>query len=98
MDRSIVDQYVLLFVVCVVYSINYTAVLVDGCQLPHGEKGEGKGCEQNKDNNARSAYGRDALNENGELLLSLAVNLDLAHVNKSFGTLLVVHLYFERTR
>ena len=39
-----------------------------------------------KDNKIIDAYGRDTLNDNGELLLSLANNHDLAIVNTFFST------------
>ena len=39
-----------------------------------------------KDNKVLSAYGRDALNDNGELLLLFANNHHLALVNTLFST------------
>ena len=45
-----------------------------------------KGVVGNKDNKILGAYGRDVLNDNGELLLSLANNHDLAIVNTFFST------------
>ena len=39
-----------------------------------------------KDSKMIGAYGRDTLNDNGELLLSIANNYDLALVNTFFGT------------
>ena len=39
-----------------------------------------------KDNNILGAYGRDTLNDNGQLLLSFANNHDLAIVNTFFST------------
>ena len=41
---------------------------------------------ESKDNINLGAYGRDTLNDNGELLLSLANNRDLALVNTFFST------------
>ena len=40
----------------------------------------------NKDSNTLGVYGRDTLNDNGELLLSFANNHDLALVNTFFST------------
>ena len=45
-----------------------------------------KGGEGSKDNKVLGAYGRDTLNDNGELLLSFANNHDLAIVNAFFST------------
>ena len=45
-----------------------------------------KGGVGNKDNKILGAYGRDTLNDNGELLLSFANNHDLAIVNTFFST------------
>ena len=39
-----------------------------------------------KDNKTLGAYGRDTLNNNGQLLLSLVNNHDLAIVNTFFST------------
>ena len=39
-----------------------------------------------KDNEIIGAYGRDALNDNGELLLSFANSLDLVLVDTFFST------------
>ena len=41
---------------------------------------------RSKDNKNLDAYGRDTLNDNGELLLSFANNHDLAIVNTFFST------------
>ena len=46
-----------------------------------------KGQVGSKDSKILGAYGRDTLNDNGELLLSLANNHDLALVNTFFSTL-----------
>ena len=46
-----------------------------------------KGQVGSKDSKILGAYGRDTLNDNGELLLSLANNHDLALVNAFFSTL-----------
>ena len=45
-----------------------------------------KGQVGNKDSKTLGAYGRDTLNDNGELLLSFANNHDLALVNTFFST------------
>ena len=45
-----------------------------------------KGGVGSKDNKSLGAYGQDTLNDNGELLLSLANNHDLAIVNMFFST------------
>ena len=45
-----------------------------------------KGGVESKDNKTLGAYGRDTLNDNGELLLSFANNHDLASVNTFFST------------
>ena len=45
-----------------------------------------KGGVGSKDNKSLGAYGRDTLNDNGELLLSFANNHDLAIVNTFFST------------
>ena len=45
-----------------------------------------KGQVGSKDNKILGAYGRDTVNENGELLLSFANNHDLALVNTFFST------------
>ena len=45
-----------------------------------------KGQVGNKDSRVLRAYGRDTLNDNGELLLSFANNHDLALVNTLFST------------
>ena len=45
-----------------------------------------KGGVGSKDNKIVAAYGRDTLNDNGELLLSFANNHDLAIVNTFFNT------------
>ena len=45
-----------------------------------------KGGVGSKDNKILGAYGRDILNDNGELLLSFANNHDLAIVNTFFST------------
>ena len=45
-----------------------------------------KGGVGSKDNKNLGAYGRDTLNDNGELLLSFAYNHDLAIVNTFFST------------
>ena len=45
-----------------------------------------KGQVGSKDSKIIGAYGRDTLNENGELLLSFASNHDLALVNTLFST------------
>ena len=45
-----------------------------------------KGWVGSKDNKSLGAYGRDTLNDNGELLLSFANNHDLAIVNTFFST------------
>ena len=45
-----------------------------------------KGGVRRKDNIIIDAYGRDTLNDNGELLLSFASNLDLAILSTFFGT------------
>ena len=45
-----------------------------------------KGGVGSKDNKILGAYGRDTLNDNGELLLSFANNHDLAIVNTFFST------------
>ena len=45
-----------------------------------------KGRVGNKDNKILGACGRDTLNDNGELLLSIANNHDLAIVNTFFST------------
>ena len=45
-----------------------------------------KGGAGSKDDNILDAYGRDILNDNGELLLSFASNHDLAIVNTFFST------------
>ena len=45
-----------------------------------------KGGVGRKDNKILGAYGRDTLNDNGELLLSFANNHDLAIVNTFFST------------
>ena len=42
---------------------------------------------ESKDNKILGAYGRDTLNDNGELLLLFAKNHDLALVNTFFSTL-----------
>ena len=44
-----------------------------------------KGGVGSKDNNIFGAYGRDTLNDNGELLLSFANNLDLAIMDTFFS-------------
>ena len=41
---------------------------------------------ESKDNKIVGAYGRDILNDNGQLLLSFANNHDLALVNKFLST------------
>ena len=46
-----------------------------------------KGGVGSKDNKILGAYGRDTLNDNGELLLSFASNQDLAILNTFFSTL-----------
>ena len=46
-----------------------------------------KGGVGSKDSEILGAYGRDTLNDNGELLLSFANNHDLAIVNTFFSTL-----------
>ena len=46
----------------------------------------GKGQAGSKDSKILGAYGRDTLNDNGELLLSFANNHDLALVNTFFST------------
>ena len=46
-----------------------------------------KGGVRSKDNKIIGAYGRDTLNDNGELLLSFANNHDLAIVSTFFSTL-----------
>ena len=45
-----------------------------------------KGGVGSKDSKNLGAYGRDILNDNGELLLSFANNHDLAIVNTFFST------------
>ena len=45
-----------------------------------------KGQARSKDSKIIGAYGRDTLNDNGELLLSFANNHDLALVNTFFST------------
>ena len=45
-----------------------------------------------KDNKILGAYGRDTLNDNGELLLSFANNHDLALVNTFFSPKAVHHI------
>ena len=45
-----------------------------------------KGGVGSKDNKILGAYGRDILNDNGELLLSFANNHDLAILNTFFST------------
>ena len=45
-----------------------------------------KGGVGSKDNKNLGAYGRDTLNDNGELLLCFANNHDLASVNTFFST------------
>ena len=44
-----------------------------------------KGGVESEDNKIIGDYGRDTLNDNGELLLSFAKNHDLATVNKFFS-------------
>ena len=74
------------------------AVGVDACQCPHanvrmhanactGRRVTGGGTLRSKDYKVLGAYGRDVLNDNGELLLPFATNHDLALVNKFFSTL-----------
>ena len=49
-------------------------------------RGREKGGVGSKDNKSLGAYGRDTLNDNGELLLSFANNHGLAIVNTFFST------------
>ena len=58
-------------------------VLMDAnARTGRGEKGQ----VESKDNKNLGAYGRDTLNDNGELLLSFANNHDLPLVNTFFST------------
>ena len=61
------------------------AVRVHGCQCPHGKERE-KGGMGSKDDKVRGPYGRDILNDNGELLLSFASNHDLALASTFIST------------
>ena len=55
--------------------------------MPARAQGGGRrGGVGSKDNQSLGAYGRDTLNDNGELLLSFANNHDLAIVNTFFST------------
>ena len=73
------QEYATLIKFCTLCSELHTG----GCQRTHREEGEGRG---RKDNKSLGAYGRDTLNDNGELLLSFANNHDLAIVNTFFST------------
>ena len=55
-----------------------------------------KGGVGSKDNKILGAYGRDILNDNGELLLSFANNHDLAILNTFFSRRRIT--YVQRAR
>ena len=53
--------------------------------MPTPARGEGEGTGGSKDSKILGAYGRDTLNDNGDLLLSFANNHDLALVSTFFS-------------